>query len=277
MGELAHERNAFNSRNVRVIGISVDTPEASRKFAKEYKIPYPLIEDKDAALSKAYVGVDDNGYAVPGLIILNPDGQIALRRLGVAPGDRIYAQQLLQIVDDIADKHALAQADSRSPTGAYAPLERAELYLGVAAGYRQSSSDDDDGGFAMHGTLSAMFPINRYVLLGGLVRGVGWSARRFDIDAAVRFRLPTLYDNSALYLQIPFGAGVQSTDDAIAGQTQRIGWNTGVGIGTQFAFKPSIAIVLQADVTYHRFAGRRGASALTELRYTAGGGLAWLF
>lgn len=50
-------RDAFASlhgRNLQILGVSRDTPEAQKKFQEKYKIPFTLIADADGQVAKAF-------------------------------------------------------------------------------------------------------------------------------------------------------------------------------------------------------------------------------
>ncbi len=42
------------SKDTEVIGVSLDSDESHKKFAEHYRVPFPLIADKDRTLAKAY-------------------------------------------------------------------------------------------------------------------------------------------------------------------------------------------------------------------------------
>jgi peroxiredoxin Q/BCP len=44
----------LESADTEVIGVSVDSNESHEKFAAEYKVPFPLVSDKDRQLAKTY-------------------------------------------------------------------------------------------------------------------------------------------------------------------------------------------------------------------------------
>ena len=50
-------RDAFENlkaANLQIIGVSRDTAEAQKKFEAEYKLPFPLIADKDGKVAEAF-------------------------------------------------------------------------------------------------------------------------------------------------------------------------------------------------------------------------------
>jgi len=50
-------RDSFASltgKNLQILGVSRDTPEAQKKFREKYQIPFSLIADKDGKVSEAF-------------------------------------------------------------------------------------------------------------------------------------------------------------------------------------------------------------------------------
>lgn len=261
---------------MRILAISVDTRDVSKKLAKEYNLDFPLIEDKDLALARQYVGVDQSGFSLPGVVVIAPDGTVALRQVGVTPGDRIYAADLLKVVDDIAARHGVAVTGGPGVGGGYEPLQRANIRIGATLGLVQERAVDNDLGFSVDLALAGLYPLGRYVMVGALARGITGSATNADIDIAVRLRWPVVDDNGELYAQIPFGVSFDLTDEP-GDDHEGMGWNSGLALGLQFAPKPSMAIFLEFDSLGHRFAGRNGLDARLELRFQVGGGISFLF
>lgn len=48
------EVDAFKKRDVAVLGISKDPPEAQRRFKEKYQLPFPLLSDEDLEVQKAW-------------------------------------------------------------------------------------------------------------------------------------------------------------------------------------------------------------------------------
>ena len=44
----------LESADTEVIGVSVDSDESHEKFAAEYKVPFPLVSDRERKLAKSY-------------------------------------------------------------------------------------------------------------------------------------------------------------------------------------------------------------------------------
>lgn len=268
---------AFDARNVRILALSVDTQEVSAEFAKKYKLNFPLLEDKDLAIARQYMGVDANGFSLPGVVLVDPDGTVALRQVGTTPGDRIYAADLLKIIDGMLEQSATAGTGGKPGVlGGYEPLQRFNLRVGATLGIAQERATENELGFSIDANLAGLYPLGRYFMVGGLARVLTGSTTRADVDVAVRVRVPVIDDNAEWYAQIPFGLTVDflNADD---GDHESLGWNTGLTVGLQFAPTPSMAIFLELESMAHRFPGRAPLDQRLELRVQAGGGISFLF
>jgi peroxiredoxin Q/BCP len=78
------EVDAFKKKDVAVLGISKDTPEAQRKFKEKYQLPFPLLSDVDLEVQKAWGAWGKKnmyGKMVEGTIrttvLVGPDGKVA--------------------------------------------------------------------------------------------------------------------------------------------------------------------------------------------------------
>jgi AhpC/TSA family protein len=90
----------LRERGVRVLAISGDEADESRKFARDYQIGFPLLADTDGKVSRAYTGVDANDTTVPGVIVLERGtGRVAFRQVATGKDDRLYAADIVAAVD----------------------------------------------------------------------------------------------------------------------------------------------------------------------------------
>ncbi len=61
-----------------VIGVSVDSLESHRKFAKQHKLPFPLLSDADKSIAKAYgVTITPGGFHERVTFVIDEQGTIA--------------------------------------------------------------------------------------------------------------------------------------------------------------------------------------------------------
>jgi peroxiredoxin Q/BCP len=87
----------YQSAGVRVIGVSSDTEEKHREFAKEHELPFPLIADPEHVWSKAF-GVGPVSWALPSAdarisFLIDANGRVAKVYDDVEPG--VHAGQVL--------------------------------------------------------------------------------------------------------------------------------------------------------------------------------------
>jgi NADH-dependent peroxiredoxin subunit C len=83
LGDLADNYDAFKKLGVEIYGISTDTHFAHKAWHDTSdtiaKIKYPLVGDPTAALARNFdVLIEDEGLALRGTFVINPEGQIKL-------------------------------------------------------------------------------------------------------------------------------------------------------------------------------------------------------
>jgi peroxiredoxin (alkyl hydroperoxide reductase subunit C) len=81
LGELADTYNKFKELNIEVYSISTDTHYAHKAWADASdtiaKIKFPMLADPTGKLSKQFqVYLEDDGVALRGTFIINPEGEI---------------------------------------------------------------------------------------------------------------------------------------------------------------------------------------------------------
>ncbi len=71
----------FRSRNIALLGVSMDDVESHQKFAEEYSLPFPLLADDDGEVSRlygTYLGIGGGvGIAKRQTFLIDPDGTLA--------------------------------------------------------------------------------------------------------------------------------------------------------------------------------------------------------
>jgi thioredoxin-dependent peroxiredoxin len=81
---LRDEFAAFRHLKATVVGCSYDSIESHKKFIEKYKLPFPLISDKDKTVAKAF-GVGGMFFASRATFIIGPDGTILYANPSVDP------------------------------------------------------------------------------------------------------------------------------------------------------------------------------------------------
>jgi len=92
----------------RVIGVSVDTIESHRDFARNHELAFPLVSDAGGAIATKYGVSTRSGFAERTTFIIGPDGKIAR----VFPQVRVsgHADEVVVAVREVA------KAGSSAPT-----------------------------------------------------------------------------------------------------------------------------------------------------------------
>ena len=75
---------SFAKKNAVIVGVSRDKPEAQKKWAEKYGLPFPLLSDPDAKIHEKYGAWGEKkmyGKTVMGVIrstfVIGEDGKIA--------------------------------------------------------------------------------------------------------------------------------------------------------------------------------------------------------
>ncbi len=66
----------FKKHNIQVLGISVDSKQAIRKFIKDYKLNFPLLSDSSKSVSGKYGVLQNNGVDNRVTFIVDRKGKI---------------------------------------------------------------------------------------------------------------------------------------------------------------------------------------------------------
>lgn len=87
--------NDYADQGVRVLGINgVDDAGAAESFQRTFDVPYPSIDDRDKRAVAALQGIVPI-QATPTTVVLDRDGKVAARIVGLAEGSTLRA-----LVDD---------------------------------------------------------------------------------------------------------------------------------------------------------------------------------
>ncbi len=68
-------QSKYQSKDVVVLGVSVDNEGSHQQFTQKYNLNYPLLADTDKSLIKAF-DVDGGGYAKRVTYVIDPQGKI---------------------------------------------------------------------------------------------------------------------------------------------------------------------------------------------------------
>jgi hypothetical protein len=215
-----------------VLAISMDSPEDSRAFARDYGIAFPLLSDLDGAVSRTYAGVTSDHNTLPGVTIVGRDGRIVFRQVASAKDDRMPVAELLATLDRTLGTTGPAAA----PPG-FAAIDRAQLGVEIGGGGVRAAGETRG---TVTGAIAGLYPLGRHVLVGPWL---GFEPREapLDLDAAVVVRLPIWANAGAIEL------------GAVGGWTpwQTTGGNVSGHLGMWFATSPHWAVQLGIGITEH--------------------------
>jgi len=238
---------------VTVLAISMDSPEDSRAFARDYGIGFPLLGDADGTVSRTYAGVTSDANTLPGVTIVRGDGRIVFRQVASAKDDRMSSAELLAAVD-----RTLGTAGPAAVQDGFAGLDRAQLRIDVGGGIARSG---DDTAATASGAGSLLLPLGRHVLVGPRA---SWDTHTgaLALDGIALLRAPILGGAGAFELGMSGGWTPYPT--------LHTGPNIGGLADVWFAFSPRLSV--QIGMTTTRY--ERTGGAVTDLAVTVGiGGL----
>ena len=98
----------LQKRGVAVVGVSPDSPESHQKFAKKYRLPFPLLSDPDKKVMAAYGAWGEKvmyGKKTTGVIRstvwIGPDGKVRKHWKRVAKAEA-HPEQVLAALEGAA-------------------------------------------------------------------------------------------------------------------------------------------------------------------------------
>ncbi|AUX44739.1 uncharacterized protein SOCE26_062060 [Sorangium cellulosum] len=115
----------FKQANVQVFGVSSDTRESHEQFAKENKLPFPILVDTDHTWANAFGVPSRLGMTARVTFLVDPDGKIAKVYPEVDPG--VHVDEVLR--------------DAAQLTGAALPTEPAGAGSAAPAGAAPAGAD----------------------------------------------------------------------------------------------------------------------------------------
>jgi hypothetical protein len=214
-------------------GISADSVEDSAKFTQLTAMNFPLLSDPRGEVARKYVGVNYDGTALPGIIIIGADGRIVFRQVATAKDDRMTAAEVIDTVD-----RTLGTSGRAADTG-YVTMERMQNRGDNGIGEVIENHQRRVTVFLNRGVL---VPVNRYLMVGPWL-AVEPRQAPLDVDFAAMLRAPFFGDICAFELI------------ATGGWTpfEVSGWNAGIRGGFFYAMSPTTAFVLDVGYSLHRF------------------------
>ena len=97
--------NKLGALGAQVVGVSVDDVESHLDFAKENRLPFPLLADAGGAVAKRYGSLRDLGLiklARRNTFLIDPEGRVAKVYLSAHPSRN--AQQVLEDLERLVRK-----------------------------------------------------------------------------------------------------------------------------------------------------------------------------
>lgn len=118
LGEVAKNKSEFGKRNVKVIGLSVDSVEDHKKWSQDIKdtqgaeVNFPMIGDPDRRIAQLYDMIHPNAsdtFTVRSVYVIGPDKKVKLTITYPASTGRNF-DEILRVIDSLqlTAKHSVA-------------------------------------------------------------------------------------------------------------------------------------------------------------------------
>ncbi|MFY9716919.1 MAG: peroxiredoxin [Thermoplasmata archaeon] len=87
--DFARHYPEFERAGVAIVGVSVDSVEAQRRFSENCKLPFPLVADADRSIARKFGALGLLGMAKRVTFWIGPDGRIEEVVSGLTPGPHV--------------------------------------------------------------------------------------------------------------------------------------------------------------------------------------------
>ena len=120
MRSFQHRLSEFDARGIRVVGISVDPPETSKRQSQKLGYTFPLLSDPEAKIIRRYdvlhpgAGPKKADIARPAEFLLDSNGIVRWVNLTGNIAVRARPEQVLQAFEQL--QHAANAETTRPPT-----------------------------------------------------------------------------------------------------------------------------------------------------------------
>ena len=89
----------FDAADTQVLGISMDSFAANKRFAEDIKVTFPLLSDWKRTATKDYgIYNEESGYATRGTFVIDKEGKIQHIELGKTAIDPTGAYQVCDLL-----------------------------------------------------------------------------------------------------------------------------------------------------------------------------------
>lgn len=153
---MAERHDEFLERGGRIYGISADTPGQNAAVIEKLGLPFPILSDPDrteAIIPLGFADEDDpREIARPGVLIIDPNGEVAYRTESRDYADRIHEDALLEALagldlgpttQDHPEIGDLEPGEKAVPLEALPPHFRGVKYAAYALRKRHRDVDEE--------------------------------------------------------------------------------------------------------------------------------------
>lgn len=93
----ARSMDTLKAADLRVVAISVDSPEQNRTLAEKLALPFPLLSDPTGSIIRpwGYWQDDEGGIAEATTVVVLPDKRIVFESMSAHPADRPLVSEVI--------------------------------------------------------------------------------------------------------------------------------------------------------------------------------------
>ena len=93
----ARSMDTLKAADLRVVAISVDSPEQNRTLAEKLALPFPLLSDPTGSVIKpwGYWQDDEGGIAEATTVVVMPDKRVVFESMSAHPADRPLVSEVV--------------------------------------------------------------------------------------------------------------------------------------------------------------------------------------
>ena len=170
---LANQLDRFYKAGAEVVALVVDLPERNAAMARRWGIPFPIVSDPGGEHYLKALGLwnaeERGGIAVPALIVIDRDGNEALRHVSRDFADRVHDEDVFQALerkgypalDPVPGAWKSEVAPAEEAPGAFSPQVYMPLmngnYFGALALARRITDEASLAEVKAHAAMSKSF------------------------------------------------------------------------------------------------------------------------
>jgi hypothetical protein len=202
LGELQNQIDRFDRRDVTVLGLSVDEPQASLNMIDRLGLSFDLGSDPEQDVIKAFrvQNPDTRELAIHAVYILDAQGRVLYRKVG---GRRPVSQELIDAIDASRDDYPRTDEEvaSRQRVNVAYPRNNFQALLGISAVESLPASVDAQGFARVMRLMSEASSDDALVAFKSLVAGSTDATEQDLLDTAAWLTRQRFFSDNAAAIE----------------------------------------------------------------------------